>query len=67
MPQPNWTTTEIWQARYEGACLQFKSGVYSPDFFRGVLYRLGFRGQEIESEVNLHWPQRSKGANNGLA
>lgn len=50
------TTTEIWQGLYEACCTEFSTGNLSTDQFKARLYRLGFRGQAIESEVNLHWP-----------
>lgn len=53
-------TVEIWEARYELACKAFKGKEISLDVFRATLYGLGFRGQEIASEVNLHWPEEKK-------
>jgi hypothetical protein len=35
---------------------QFRSGQISADQYRAHLYSLGFRGQEIESEVSLNYP-----------
>lgn len=48
---------EIWQARYDAAISAFLSGVISLDVFGAQLYSLGFRGAEIQSEINLHWPK----------
>jgi hypothetical protein len=59
MPSPCYTATEIWQRRYELAVEEFKSGKMSPDLFRGMMFRLGFRGSEINAEVNLHWPSKT--------
>ena len=53
MPTPSTQSTEWWAAKYDNARDEFASGKSSPDLFRAKLYRLGFRGGEIESEVRL--------------
>lgn len=47
---------EIWKARYAEACRQFKESEMTIHVYRATLHGLGFRGQAIESEINLHWP-----------
>lgn len=54
MPIPSTQSTEWWACKYDLARDGFASGQDSADLFRAKLYRLGFRGQEIESEVKLH-------------
>lgn len=49
-------TSEIWRARYDEACRQFTAREISEDVYRATIYGLGFRGQAIESEINLHYP-----------
>ena len=39
--------------RYVEACRLFIAGEMSVDVFRATLFGLGYRGQEIESEVSL--------------
>jgi hypothetical protein len=53
---PSTQSTEFWCFKYDLARDEFAAGAISTDLFRGKLYRLGFRGQEIESEVRLHQP-----------
>lgn len=49
---------EQWEARYNEACRQFTAREFPMTLtvFRVTLYGLGFRGQALESEVNLSWP-----------
>ena len=49
-------TKEFRHQRYLNACDLFGAGVMTESTFRATLYQLGFRGQEISSEVNLHRP-----------
>lgn len=59
MPNPSTQSTEFWSTKYDLARDSFRSGEDSASLFRAKLYRLGFRGQEIESEVRL-WQQLPK-------
>lgn len=45
---------ERFRWRYSEACRLFKAGEMTVDVFRATLFGLGYRGQEIESEVNLN-------------
>jgi len=47
---------EFVQQRYKNACELFATGAMSEDVFKATLYQLGFRGQAIASETNLHRP-----------
>lgn len=48
---------QLWKARYDAATSAFFARDISEHVFKAQLYSLGFRGREIESEVNLHWPK----------
>jgi len=52
--QPHDDRAERWRARYESYAGWFAAGEISADVFRAGLYALGFRGQEIETEIALH-------------
>lgn len=53
---PN-SSSELWEVRYNRACTEFTTKKISTDVFRAYLHALGFRGQEMEAEINLHWPK----------
>lgn len=57
MPNPSTESTEWWAEKFDNARDEFTTGLISPDVFRGKLYRLGFRGREIEREVKLNQPK----------
>jgi hypothetical protein len=42
-----------WRLKYKIAVERFKSGMESEEVFRAVLFTLGYRGQEISTEVSL--------------
>jgi hypothetical protein len=42
-----------WRLKYKIAVERFKSGMESEEVFRAVLFTLGYRGQEIQTEINL--------------
>lgn len=44
---------ELWRHKYNTAVERFKTGKEGEKTFRTVLLHLGFRGREIDSEVNL--------------
>lgn len=50
------TSSERYNSRYEQYCADFQHRRISQDVFRAHLYSMGFRGQDIENEVSLHWP-----------
>lgn len=52
---------ELRDERYRLACAAFEADSISIDVFRATLYGIGFRGQQIESEVSLHWPFKTIG------
>lgn len=56
-PLNHWT---IAQARFDEAARAFREGEMTIHVFRASLYSLGFRGREIETEVNLNWPRHAK-------
>ena len=45
-------------ARYNEACRLFTAGQMSEAVFGATLFGLGWRGQELRSEINLHEPPR---------
>ena len=54
--RPSTETTELWAWRYDHARDEYVAGRMSSDLFKAMLYRLGFRGQEIDREERLHRP-----------
>lgn len=44
---------EVWRARYAVAVEEFQAGRMSEDCFTAALFSLGYRGQEIRSELAL--------------
>lgn len=48
--------SDDWQVRLESARLAFKHGLISCDVFKAKLHGMGFRGAELETEVNLNFP-----------
>ena len=57
--RPSTETTELWAWRYDHARDGYAKGEISADLFKATLYRLGFRGQEIEAEERLWRPGKS--------
>lgn len=45
---------EIWQAKLDTAIEAYAACEISEDVFSGTLFALGFRGQELRSELALH-------------
>lgn len=35
---------------------EFAAGRMRPDIYRAHLFNIGYRGREIETAANLHWP-----------
>lgn len=52
---------ELKEQRYRVACAAFEADEISIDVFRATLHGIGYRGQELESEVSLHWPFKTIG------
>lgn len=62
MPPPHIEANEVWIARYADACARFKQREISVHVFRAELKTLRFLPHEIDTEVNLNWPN---GGTNG--
>jgi hypothetical protein len=57
------TREELWRYKYNIAVERFRRGLEGEATFRAVLIILGYRGREIDAEVNLarlgQWPMLS--------
>lgn len=51
---------EIWRAKREAAIEEFQAGRISEDVFTATLYGLGYRSQELRSELALARPAVAK-------
>ena len=47
---------EVWRARYDEACRQFKAREMTEAVFAATLICLGFKNYDIQGEINLHYP-----------
>ena len=47
------TREELWRYKYYTAVERFKKGLEGENAFRAVLTMLGYRGREIDTEVDL--------------
>lgn len=45
------------QERYEAYCEEFKNKRMTEAVFKAKLKGLGYTNREIETEVNLNWPE----------
>jgi len=48
---------EIWRAKYEAACAEFRARQITEAVFRAKLIGLGYHGDRLRAEVNLQWPE----------
>lgn len=55
---------ELRQLRYKRACQQFKNREISEDVFGAVLFGLGMSHDQIQTEINLNWPNGDANASN---
>ncbi len=46
------------QERYQARTDEFKAGVISEEVYRASLFALGFRGEDISTEVRLNWVEK---------